>query len=71
MRSSTPDDPFLIEEVIDDFDAVAHLNLGFFGHWENGTDQFSGFDIVKRGNSITSTLFKFLPVTCHGCLLFL
>jgi hypothetical protein len=29
-RSSAPDDAFLIEEVIDDFDAIAHLDLCLF-----------------------------------------
>lgn len=29
-RNLTPDDPFLIEEVIDDFDTVAHLDLCLF-----------------------------------------
>ena len=27
---STPDDALLIEEVIDDFDAITHLDLGLF-----------------------------------------
>jgi hypothetical protein len=38
---SAPDDAFLIEEVIDHFDAIAHLNLGLFGHGEDGTNQFA------------------------------
>ena len=27
--------------------------------------------VVKRRNPVRSTLFKFLPVACHGCLRFL
>ena len=38
---SAPDDVLLIEEVIDDFDTVTHLDLGFFGHGEDGTDQLA------------------------------
>ncbi len=38
---SAPDDAFLIEEVIDHFDAVAHLNLGLLGHRKNSTDQLA------------------------------
>jgi hypothetical protein len=40
-RSSAPDDALLIEEVIDDFDAIAHLDLSLFGHGENGTNQLA------------------------------
>jgi hypothetical protein len=39
--SSAPDDAFLIEEVIDHFDAIAHLDLRLFGHGEDGTDQLA------------------------------
>jgi len=41
MRSSTPDDALLIEEVIDDFDAITHLDLSLFRHGEDGTDQLT------------------------------
>ena len=71
MRSSAPDDALLIEEVVNHFDAITHLDLRLFGHWEDGTDQLARFDVVKRWNSVRSTLFKFLPVACHGCLLYL
>jgi hypothetical protein len=36
-----PDDAFLVEEVIDHFDAITHLDLGLFGHGEDGTDQLA------------------------------
>jgi hypothetical protein len=38
---SAPDDALLIEEVVDDFDAVTHLDLGFLGHGKDGTDQLA------------------------------
>ena len=38
---SAPDDAFLIEEVIDHFDAVPHLDLCLFRHRENGADQLA------------------------------
>ena len=41
MRSSAPDDAFLIEEVVDHFDAITHLDLRLFGHGEDGTDQLA------------------------------
>jgi len=40
-RGSAPDDAFLIEEVIDDFDAITHLDLRFLRHGEDGTDQLA------------------------------
>ena len=40
-RPSAPDDAFLIEEVIDHFDAITHLDLRLFGHGEDGTDQLA------------------------------
>lgn len=40
-RASAPDDAFLIEEVIDHFDAITHLDLCLFGHGEDRTDQFA------------------------------
>ena len=43
-RSSAPDHALLIEEVIDHFDAITHLDLRLFGHGEDGTDQ-----LEKRG----------------------
>src|SRR5512141_6838 len=70
-RSSTPDDALLIEEVIDYFDTVTHLNLGLFGHGEDGTNQLARFDVVERRNPVRPTLFQLLSVTCHSCLLFL
>jgi hypothetical protein len=69
--SSAPDDSFLIEEVVDDFDAIAHLDLRLFRHGKDRTDQLARFDVVERRNSVKSTLFQLLSVTCHGRLLFL
>lgn len=71
MRSSTPDDAFLIEEVVDHFDAITHLDLRLFGHGEDGTNQLSRFDVVERRNPVRSTFFQLLSVACHACLLFL
>jgi hypothetical protein len=70
MRGLAPDDAFLIEEVVDHFDAITHLDLRFLGHWKDGTDQLARFDVVERRNSVRSTLLKFLPVARHGCLRF-
>jgi hypothetical protein len=38
---STPDDAFLIEEIVDDFNAVPHLDLGLLGHGKDGADQLA------------------------------
>jgi len=40
-RELAPDDAFLIEEIIDDFDAIAHLNLRLFGHRKNSANQLA------------------------------
>lgn len=60
-----PNDAFLIEQVVDDFDAIAHLRLRAFRHWDYGSYNFAWFDIVERGNSVTGTSFELLSVACH------
>jgi hypothetical protein len=40
-RSLAPDDAFLIEEVIDHFDTITHLDLRLFGHREDGSEQLA------------------------------
>jgi hypothetical protein len=40
-RLSAPDYALLIEEVVDDLNAITHLYLRLFGHRENGTDQLA------------------------------
>ena len=71
MRSSAPDNTLLIEEVIDHFDAITHLDLRLFRHGKDGTDQLARLDFVERRNPFRSTLLQLLSVTCHACLLFL
>ena len=66
---SAPDDAFLIEEVVDHFDAVTHLNLRLFRHRENGTNQLTRLNVVERRNAMRSTFFQLLSKTCHSCLL--
>jgi len=39
--SSAPDNTLLIEEVIDHFDAITHLDLRLFRHGKDGTDQLA------------------------------
>jgi hypothetical protein len=40
-RSSAPDNALLIEKVVDNLDAITHLDLRLFGHGEDGTDQLA------------------------------
>jgi len=63
---SAPDNAFLIEEVIDHFDAVTHLNLRLFRHRENGANQLARLNVVERRNAMGSTLFQLLSKTCHS-----
>lgn len=62
----TPDDPFLIQQVVDDFDAVAHLNLSLFGHGDDGSHQFSGFNFIQRRKIRAWALFEIAAKTCQG-----
>lgn len=71
MRLSAPDNAFLIEEVIDHFDAITHLHLGFFGHRKDSTEELAWLHVIERRNPFRSTPFELLSVTCHVCLLFL
>jgi hypothetical protein len=57
-KPSTPDDAFLIEQVVDDFDAVAELGLSPLGHRENGADKLAGFDFVQVGNAVVRPLLQ-------------
>lgn len=68
-EGSTPDNAFLVQKVINDFDAVPHLRLRTFRHWNDGTDDLARFNIIQGGNPVTSSPFQILPVTCQDDLL--
>jgi hypothetical protein len=61
----TPNDTFLIHEVIDYFDAVAQLELRLLGHGKNGPHELAGFDFLQGRNAGRITLFKVRSVTGH------
>jgi hypothetical protein len=46
-RRLAPDDAFLVEEVIDYFDAFTHLGLGLFGHRQDGPDDLARFHVIQ------------------------
>jgi hypothetical protein len=47
IRRLAPDDAFLIEEVVDHFDAFTHLGLGLFGHRQDGSDNLARFHFIQ------------------------
>jgi hypothetical protein len=53
----TPDDTFLIQQIVDDLDTVLHLHLSLFGHGQDCAYQLAGFHIVERWNIFTPKLF--------------
>lgn len=53
LERSAPDDTFLIEEVFDHFDAIAHLDLRLFGHGQDRSDELTGLHIHEGRNSLT------------------
>ena len=42
----TPNDSFLIQEIIDHLDAVPHLGLGLFRHGNDRTHNLARLDII-------------------------
>jgi hypothetical protein len=62
----TPDDTLLVEEIIDHFDAVAHLRLRPLGHGNHRSADFSWLDVIKRRDSFRPALFQLLFVACHA-----
>src|SRR5215831_13685716 len=61
-----PDDAFLVEEVVDYFDAFTHLGLSLFRHRQNGPDDFARFHIIQRRNPLAESLLAVLSVARHG-----
>src|SRR5262249_44840783 len=60
-----PDYTLLIEQIVDYFYTLAHLSLGLFRHWKDGTNDFAWFNIVQRRDAVGESLFEVLPVACH------
>lgn len=58
-----PDNPLLVQEVIDDFDAIAHLYLGSLGHGQHSPDQLARLHIMQGRNALVGHLFKFTAKT--------
>lgn len=65
-RGLAPDNPLLVQEVIDDFDAIAHLYLRFLGHGKYSPDQLTGLHIVQGRNAFIGDLFKVTAKTGQG-----
>src|SRR4029078_13400343 len=61
--SLTPDHAFLVEKIIDDFDAITHLRLCALGHGNDRSADLPRFDIIKRRDAFRPALFEFLFVT--------
>lgn len=61
-----PDHPFLIEEIINDFDAVTHLRLRPFRHRNDGSADLARLNIVQGRNPVGPAFFELLFVACHA-----
>jgi hypothetical protein len=66
VGSLAPDDTLLVQEVIDHFDAIAHLGLCPFGHRNHRAADFPRLDVIKRRDPFRSALFQLLFVACHA-----
>jgi hypothetical protein len=62
----TPDDTLLVQEIIDHFDAIAHLSLCSLGHGNHRSADFPWLDIIKRRDAFRPALFQLLFVACHA-----
>lgn len=61
-----PDHSFLVQQVLNDFDAVPHLDLSLFRHGEHSPDQLAGLHIHERGDAFTRRLFKITAEASQG-----
>lgn len=62
----TPDDALLVQEIVDDFDAIAHLYLRLFGHGQHGPDQLARLHIMKGRDARAGNLFELAAETGQG-----
>ncbi len=61
-----PDHSFLIQQILNDFDAVPHLDLGLLRHRQHGPDQLAGLHIHERGDAFTRRFFELTTEACQG-----
>jgi len=62
----TPHNTFLVQEIVNDLDAVLHLHLSLLRHGQDRTYQFARFHIMKGWNVFTPKLFVIAMETGHG-----
>lgn len=55
-----PNDTFLIEEIIDDFDTLTHLGLSLIGHREDRSDELPRLHVFQRRDSVTGSGIEIL-----------
>lgn len=61
-----PNNLLLVQEVVDDFDAVAHLQLRLLGHRKHCTHQLARLHIMEGRNAFIGELFKLTAKTGQG-----
>jgi hypothetical protein len=61
-----PNNAFLVEKVINDFDTVTHLSLCTLGHGNDGATNLARLDIVERRNTVRTSSLELLFVACHA-----
>src|SRR6476661_1889327 len=65
-RGLAPDHPLLVQQIIDHFDAIAHLRLRPLGHGNHRSADLAGLDVIKRGDAFRPAFFQLLFVACHA-----
>ena len=55
-----PNDTFLIEEIIDDFDTLTHLGLSLIGHREDRSDELPRLHVIQRRDPVAGSGIEIL-----------
>lgn len=55
-----PDDTFLIEEIVDDFDTLTHLGLSLIGHREDRSDELPRLHVIQRRDPVAGSGIEIL-----------
>jgi hypothetical protein len=61
----TPDDAFLIHQIVNDFDAVPQLQLRLLRHRQNGSDELARLHFLQGGDSGGITFLKVRSIAGH------
>jgi hypothetical protein len=65
----TPYDTLLVQEIIDDLDAITHLCLCPLRHGNHGTADLPRLDVIQGRDPFRAAFFQLLSVACHASAL--